>query len=152
MVVAFTLPPYEVKKEVIADDSPAHSRPTPCERVAIVWWLLGHSIASWCQPTFEGALHMVFHTVVIAGGLVGSAFFTRDVSIWRTACAFILLEAFAGIFVGTRMDDLLLIMLGVSDSLILGMLLWKHDTMNVLATPRSLFNARSENLSYTNNG
>lgn len=56
-------------------------------------YMLAHAAYVWTLHASEDAMHFVFHTILIGGGLAGSALHTRDDAIWRTALGYICIQA-----------------------------------------------------------
>lgn len=65
-----------------------------------VIYMLAHATYVWTIHTNEEAMHFVFHTILIGGGLSGSALHTRDDAVWRTALGYMCMQTCGSALVG----------------------------------------------------
>ena len=63
-------------------------------------YMVAHATYVWTIQTNEDAMHFVFHTILIGGGLSGTALHTRDDAVWRTALGYMCIQTCGSALVG----------------------------------------------------
>jgi hypothetical protein len=71
-----------------------------CTAWVLGMYMLAHATYVWTIHANEDAMHFVFHTILIGGGLTGSALHTRDDAMWRTALGYMCIQTCGSALVG----------------------------------------------------